>query len=254
MVRKTDPSLDPERGLIVSCFGKKRSGKSVMGSFLARSYPHDLLVIDIAGDDGPFGKDVIEVDGHADDGTLPSSWPEWRRQYTDSGHPIKMTTRYVPDTGNEERMLRDIDHMVGLVMAKGSTAVLIHEVGHAAPVKRVPPNMRRLLMHNRHRKVTAIFCGPRPMDIDPLVLGQSDMVYTFELPVVQDRQKVAQTIGWDVQDFSDAVLALGPHEHLLFDANMPKPQDGEDDRRLVSCGALPEGAYKSTQRWIHGTA
>lgn len=232
-------------GRIISCFGKKRSGKSIMGMLLFQSYPGDRIVIDVAGDDGPMGKDVHLLKG--DVTNLPRRWPEYLREDKE-----QITLRYVPDPGSATR-LEDVDAIIGLALTHGNCAVLIHETNYVAPAGRVPPHMNRLLHQNRHRHVTAILCDPRPLTVDALVLAQSDLVYIFEVNVVQDREKIAKTIGWSVRDFSDDVEELGAHEYLRFDSNQPKPApDDEHDYRLVHFSALPADVVAKTKRWAHG--
>ncbi|WP_344314066.1 hypothetical protein [Fodinicola feengrottensis] len=232
-------------GRIISCFGKKRSGKSIMGTLLFRSYPGDRIVIDVAGDDGPMGPDVVDLKGTVVD--LPRRWPESKRKDKE-----RMTLRYVPDPGSPTR-LEDVDAVVALALSHGDCALLIHEVNYVAPSGRVPAHMSRLLHQNRHRNVTAILCDPRPITVDALVLAQSDVVYVFEMNVVQDRERIAQTIGWNTKDFAEGVTDLGPHEYLRYDANQPKPASDDDpDYRLVHFPALPEDVAKQTYDWAHG--
>jgi hypothetical protein len=205
-------------------------------------------VLDIAGDDGPDGPDIIEL--HGDVETLPRRWPERMR---DEGKP--MTLRYVPDPGSPTQA-EDMDAVVGLALAhgrnlkdrhKGGCALLIHEIGVLTPVHQTRPNMRRALMHNRHNGLTLIMCGPRPQVIDPLVVAQSDVIYTFELMNPDDRERLAKSMGWHPSDFAAAVEDLGPHEYLRFDANELKPKDGEPDRRLVHFPALPADVVRSVE-------
>jgi hypothetical protein len=238
-------ALDPSKGTIILCTGKKGSGKSKMGLLHFRGYPGDRVVIDVAGDDGPMGPDVIDLSGTVAD--LPSRWPEHLRK--DDKRP--MTLRYVPDAGSPT-FLEDMDRITGLVMAHGDCALLVHEIGRAAPAGQTPPHMRALLQHNRHRRVTAIFCGPRPQTIDPLVLGQADLVYVFETRVARDRQRIAETVGWNVRDFSDALDELGPHEYLRYDANEAPPAPGDKDLRLVHLDALPADVVAEVTRWSLG--
>lgn len=238
-------TLDPSKGTIILCTGKKGSGKSKLGLLHFRGYPGDRVVIDVAGDDGPMGPDVVELRGPVDE--LPAKWPEHLRK--DDKRP--MTIRYVPDAASPT-FLEDMDRITGLVMAHGNCALMVHEIGRVAPAGRTPPHMRALLQHNRHRQVTAIFCGPRPMTVDPLVLGQADLVYIFETNVQRDRQRLAETINWNVRDFSDALDELGPHEYLRYDNNEPKPQPGDTDLRLVHLDALPEDVVAEVTRWAQG--
>lgn len=233
-------------GRIISCIGKKRSGKSVLALMLFRAYPRDRIVIDVARDDGPMGPGIIELTGRVDD--LPRSWPEHRRE---DGKP--MTLRYVPDPGSATEQ-EDMDAVVGLAMHHGNCCVLIHEIGRLARSNRTPPHMRRLLNHNRHSKVTAIFCGPRPITIDPLVIAQSDLVFTFDVPNRNDRDRIAENIGWDKDAFSEGVSSLKRHEYLRYDANEEKPDDEDPeaaDVRLVHFPALPEESVKATLEWAH---
>lgn len=249
--------LEPSTHAIISCFGKKESGKTVMTLLLASTWPYDMVVIDVAGDDGPEPRkqgtgthDIHELRGTVDD--LPRSWPEHLR----SDPPRPMILLYRPDAGSSTE-LEDMDAMVGLAYSHSTkekpAMLVIHEIGRVAPANRTPPHMRRVLNHNRHHGLTAAFAGPRPKTIDPLVIAQSDLVYTFELNNPGDRQRVAENIGWTPSDFDAAVHGLGLHEYLRFDGREPKPeQDGDDDHRLVHYPALPEDVVAQVQRWAAG--
>ena len=237
-------------GRIIFCCGKKKSGKSILAKMIATSYPGDLLVVDVAGNDGPMGPDVITVRGTVD--TLPTTWPEERRP--DDGR--RMILRYVPDTGSKTAR-EDVDHMVGLIRdqanrryKKGRTGacLLIHEIGIVAPKNRTAPHMMRVLMQNRHDHLTVIAAGPRPKEIDPLVLAQADIVYIFETRNPDDRKRLADAVGWDPKDIDAAVFRLGPHEYLRFDANEEQPAEGQRDMRLVHFPALPDDVVKEVQR------
>jgi hypothetical protein len=240
--------LDPAAGRVVTCLGKKGSGKSVMALMLFREYPYDRVVIDVAGDDGPMpapgDQDVVELSGSVDE--LPARWPEHLRH-----DERRMTIRYVPDPGSPT-YLEDMDHLVGLAMAHGRCALLVHEMGVLAPSGKVQPHTARFLRFGRHRKVTGFFCAPRTLTMDPLVLGQSDVLFVFELQTRPDRERIAGTIGWDIRDFDADVLALGQHEFLIYDANAPKPEPGQEDVRLLSCPALPQDDVRDVLRWSRG--
>lgn len=237
--------IDPARGAIITCIGKKGSGKSVMGLLYFRAYPGDKIVIDVAGDDGPIGDDVILLQGTVND--LPKRLPQMRR---DGDKPL--IWRYAPDPGSDT-FIQDVDAVVGMVINHGQCCILVHEIGVVAPAGRTPPNMRRLLMHSRHNGAkTGIFCGPRPQDIDRLVKQQADLLYTFDLQGDDDRVSIAKDIGWNPREFSAAIHALGPFEHALFDANVTKPTDGSPDTRLQIHEALPKDVADSVIKWAKG--
>jgi len=182
---------------------------------------------------------------------LPASWPEYMRN---GKRP--MILRYVPDPGSPTE-LEDMDAVVGLAYGHSSpdrpAMVVIHEIGRVAPAGRTQPHMRRLLNHSRHRALTAVFCGPRPVTVDPLVVAQCDLVYTFELNQPADRKRIAENIGWDPSDFDAAVHDLGLHEYLRYDAREPKPEaEGDDDFRLMHFPALPADVVDQVKAWAAG--
>lgn len=242
--------IDPARGVIITCVGKKRTGKSIMALLYFRSYPGDRIVIDVAGDDGPTGPEVIQLKGTVDE--LPTRWPEHLRRVDDANRPLPMTLRYVPDPGSPT-VTEDMDACVGLAMSHGDCAVLVHEMGRLARSGRVPPHTLRLLQHNRHRRVTGIFAAPRTKTMDPLVVSQADLLYVFTLPSPYDRAMVAENIGWPPADFDAAVHALRGHEHLRYDDNWPAPEDeNQEDLRLMHCEALPADVVAELKRWAEG--
>lgn len=240
-----DGSIDPSAGAVIVCVGKKGSGKSVMGLGYAKAYPGDRLIIDVAGDDGPVGDDVWELRGRADE--LPTKWPDWKR---DGDKP--MTLRYVPDAGSNT-FLADVDTALGIGIDRGECLVLVHEMSRVFPSGRPLPNAQRLLQHGRHQGATTLVaCGPRSQGIDRLLLQQADLIYVFELQGKDDRDTIADNIGWDKRDFDAAVKRLGRYEHLLFDANVPAPLGDELDTRLRHMDALPAKEVDAIKRWAAG--
>lgn len=227
--------LDPRRSNFVSIFGKKGEGKSTLARRLFDAYPFDRAVIDYHHDvvSGP-GRpaDLIEV--HP---PLPDRWPAGGAGVALPGlDQHRSTIAFAPDSGRPE-YVDDMDRFVGIAYRHGRelpprpVLLWVDEIGELAPVGQTQPNMRRTLQLGRHRRMTLIMCGPRPIDIDPLVLQQSDFVYVFKLPNPADRRRVADTIGWDPKEFSAAVHALGDFEYLRYDG-----------RELVHLPPLPNGA------------
>ena len=228
-----------------------------MGLLFASSWPYDMVVLDVAGDDGPMPRklgtgthDVHELTGTVAD--LPRKWPEYLR----SEPPRPMILRYVPDPGSPTE-LEDMDAVTGLAFNHSSKErpcmLLVHEIGRVAPAGRTPAHMRRVVNHSRHHGLTMVCCGPRPITVEPLVIAQSDLVYIFELNNDDDRERVAKNIGWRRQELDAAVHDLGLHEYLLFDARVPKPANEDDeDLRLVHYPALPEEIVNDVKRWAAG--
>lgn len=246
--------IDPEAGRILDFLGKKGSGKSIFAMFYAMHFPGDVVVIDVAGDDGPVGPDVVTVTGRTGDPHFPPGWPEASRLYVD-GHAQRMIVRYIPDPGSET-FLGDCDAIVGMAMDHGRRvgrcALLVHEIGVIAPANRTQPHMRRFLMANRHAHVTGFLCGPKSMAMDTLVLAQADLIYVFELKGIADRQRIAESIGWNVREFADAVHQLGPHEYLRYDNNELQPEPGAPDPRLLHFPPLPRSTVDAVLAWKTG--
>lgn len=249
--------LEPGAAALIGCFGRKGSGKSVMADLFLYGWPYDAVVVDVAGDDGPAPRinrgthDVRALYGSVEE--LPHTWPEHLRH-----EQRPMILVYRPDAGSATE-LEDMDHVVGLAYQHSDNPrpcmLVVHEVGRVAPANRTPPHMRRVLNHSRHRRLTAVFAGPRPQTIDPLVLAQLDLCYVFELPNPSDQRRIAESIGWDPQDFAAYVDNLGPHEYLRHDAREPKPTEGEQDLRLTHWDALPAdvaGPGGELARWRAG--
>ena len=236
--------IDPSRGVLMVGLGKKRSGKSKMMLLWFESYPYDRVVIDINGTDGPH-RDVIELTGTVD--TLPSKWPEELREHDEQGRPKRMTLRYHPDMGSPT-FLEDVDAVIGMAYRTGRVCILIHETGLIAKSSKTPPHMLRLLQSNRHRQITGLFAAPRPKTMNSLVLTQADLVYVFDLPNRDDRDTVADAIGWDREDFSLAVAELPRHGYLRADTNADRPAEGEEDERLVSVEPLPADVVAQLDR------
>jgi hypothetical protein len=247
--------LEPSAAAIIMIIGRKGSGKSVLANSFGRAWPYDMVVIDVAGDDGPDPRprdkpgthDVHVLTGPVDE--LPAKWPEHLRR-----DKRPMILRYIPDAGSPTEA-EDMDHMVGLAYNHSSAdrpaMLLIHEIGRVAPAGRTQPHMRRVLNHSRHRALTVVAAGPRTITVDPLMISQADLVYVFDLNQPADRQRVAENIGWDPKEFSDFVNELGRYEHLRYDAREPKPEPGETDWRLVHLDPLPEDEVRRALAWAH---
>lgn len=250
--------LDTSKGMILVFQGKKRSGKSLLALYWFMSFPGDKAVIDIAKDDGPVGPGVYEITGTVAD--MEREWPEHARP----GDGIPMIVRYKPDA-NSPTFYEDVDAFIGMVMAHSTkekpVMILIHEMGVVAKANRTKPHARAMLMHNRHAGLNCLFCQPRAMDVEPLVLAQADLVFTFEMPNEDDRKRTASTLGIPLVDVTEELHDLGPNEYTRFDANLNKPEpappgvdvdvweQSHPDYRFIVCKALPPDVVAKVQAW-----
>lgn len=207
--------LDPDTPTIVSIFGRKRSGKSVLASRLWRTYPFDRVCIDPAGDadvgreDDP--QDPIRViHGTGDD--IPTRFP------TDPDGK-RMSVRYEGDVGSATYQ-DDLDRAVaiGLFHPRKRCLMWVDEVGDLTTGNKTPPNFRRALHKSRHYGLSMLMCGPRPMDVNRLVVSQADLLYVFDLPIPEDRERIAKTIGYDPREFDEIILGLPLHGFVQWDA------------------------------------
>lgn len=199
--------LDPRRSAYVGIFGRKNSGKSFLASRFFAQYPFDKIVVDPSGD----------AEGVDDAEELTAPLPA-RLPRGEAGRP--RTWRFVPDAGAPD-FRDDLDRVIGLALhhPRGRCALWLDELNLVSPSpNQTGPNMRRALYMGRHHGLTLYACGPRPMNIDPLVLSQSDYVAVFHLPNPADRARVASAIGIPPKEFDAWHAQIGEREFLWYDA------------------------------------
>lgn len=217
--------LDPTKPLIVSSWGMKGSGKSVLSRWVYTGYPGDKLAIDVNGHAAP-GPDAERIR------ELPKRWPT--QTLLPGERPRRRNLHYVADPGSHT-YADDLDRAVGTALFPKDHRVMVWagEVGELMPNGRPGPHMRRLLQQNRHHRVSALFDGPRPMFVDPLVLAQSDYVAIFRLPNPKDRSRIAENIGFPPASFDrecHETWRRGKHWFLLWSTEASK---------LFRCPPLP---------------
>lgn len=199
--------LDPGRANHVFCCGRKGSGKSVLAELLWRSYPYDRLVIDPTGDVDA-GDDAVDLEM-----PLPTRWPaQLAAAFTGGDDRRRQTLRFVPDPG-ASTYIDDMDRAVGIGFGHGRHLLWVDEVGELTSANKTPPAMRRWLHQSRHRRGSGLFCGPRPIDINPLVISQADYVATFDLPNPADRKRVADVCGIQLGVFEAALAKATSKSH-----------------------------------------
>ncbi len=204
---------DPRKSTFLFATGKKGEGKSHWCRAWWDAYPLDRLLIDPTGD--------VRADLRAEGEDVSVLAPDVVPVRFPRGEHQRVTVVYVPDMGSPTSQ-DDMDRVVGLALDSKDHPVLlwIDEVGRiCTSAQSTPPNMRRLLHHGRHHGVTFLGAGPRPIDIDPLVINQADIVAAFRLPNPADRKRVADNIGVDPAEFGRLNLShcrSGTHQYLQY--------------------------------------
>lgn len=218
-----DLQLDPSRAHHITLLGRKGSGKSFLAKRFWESYPYDRLVIDPTGDvdAGEGTQNLTEP--------LPTRWPIAPTEE-------RTTLRYKADPGSA--MYRDeLDRAVGLAFTHARCLLWVDEVGELTRANDTPPHFRRALHQSRHRRLSLLLCGPRPVDVNPLVISQADYLATFDLPNPNDRKRVADNIGIDLGALEAHLAEVDPkHGYLWWDAR---------NRELMVMPPLPAKAPRT---------
>lgn len=215
--------------LVISAWGKKGRGKSYFNRRIFRSYPGDKIAIDINGNADP-GPDAEKI-------TLPEGTaPRWPEKVRLPGEEKRSRTLHFVAKPHSATFHDDLDRAVGLALFPQAHRVCLWagEVGELTPHTNSGPHMRTVLMQNRHFNVDCLFDGPRPADVDKLVLGQSDLIAVFFLPDEDDRKRIAKQCGIPVRDFEREcreVWRRGKHHFLLWHT---------DSETLFRCPPLPD--------------
>lgn len=212
-----DEALNDGKPKIISAWGRAGSGKSVFNRRLYQSWPGHKLAIDVNGHAEP-GEDAERIGREQ----LTRAWPKPPM----GERPRPRNLHFEADPGSAT-YVDDLDRAVGMTLFPKDQPTMLWagEVGEMMPNGRTGPHMRRLLMQNRHHRVTALFDGPRPMYVNPLVLAQSSLVAIFHLPNPRDRQRVAESIGYPAQRFNaecEETVRRGPYWFLLWHADAHK--------------------------------
>jgi hypothetical protein len=189
--------FDARKGGFLASFGPKGTGKSELSYRLFASYPYDALLLDVTGDvdpqhklTEPLPRPLLEAAGtlldylaQLDDGGASLEDPAAVAELTGRVHAAwhddatnrPRRYRYVPNLLRKDWLTR-LDAVLGLAYLHGRCCVFADEIGVIAPAGRTPPFMRAVLHMGRHRALSMLMPGPRPAGLDPLVLGQADVV------------------------------------------------------------------------------
>jgi hypothetical protein len=219
--------LDPAKPWIVSAWGKKGSGKSYLNRRLYRSFVGDKLALDVNGNAAP-GPDAERLTL-----PLPAKWPAHAPALGEPRRPRNLWFHANPSAATYRL---DLDRALAIALFPQEHRVLLWagEVGELTPHSTSSPHMKLLLMQNRHYNVSGLFDAPRPMNVDPLVLAQSDLVAVFRLPNPADRERIAKSCGIPPREFDTEcreVWGRGPRWFLLWH---------EESETLYRCAPLPD--------------
>jgi hypothetical protein len=223
--------LDPTRCMIALFVGAKESGKSDAASRLYGSWPLDKFCIDLTKD-----AKVASPTGPKPQ-LLTPPFPDRLPDRGDDGLPLNIVVQ--PDL-KSDTYRDDIDRAVALNLYPRDKPVLgwYDEIGEITPgAQSAGPHMRVLLMQSRHYKASALFCGPRPVNIPRLCRAQADLTFVFELPEEDDRKTLAATMGYPSARFEaecHETWRRGPFWFLLYDRRA---------KTLWRCPPLPRSPY-----------
>jgi energy-coupling factor transporter ATP-binding protein EcfA2 len=223
----TEPSesliLDPDKGAFVAIFGRKGSGKSELAKSYFRAYPYDRVVIDANGDVDPAGEYTVAV------GPGDFDWPtleEWAtRRRDDPELPPWPSLRYEIDYTDDAlvpgtripQWLFQADQVVKKASLLGRpVCIWLDEIGELAPAGRCPGNIRQALHKGRHWQATLLMAGPRPVDVEVLVLSQADLACLFELPHELDRQRIAAHLAIPINELGPLLDNLETYGYMVF--------------------------------------
>lgn len=178
--------LNPAKGAFISSFGPKGFGKSEFITRYTIAYPYNGLLMDLTGDVDPghtFTRPISQelyylamelegLKGQSLEG-LAEFRAKVRAAWMPEGRPVKY--RYMPQF-HQDGWLERSDLFIGLAYLCGRVFIHLDEIDDEAPVNNTPRWTRLALRLGRHEELSMGMAGPRPSEISPLVLNQSDLV------------------------------------------------------------------------------
>lgn len=212
----------------VTFLGKRQWGKSHAARLYFDAYPFDRVVFDPNNDIAPEA-DWITIRRVPED--LATTGLEKREEalpLTSGTDPARVTVHYVPIL-SDPHWREDLDRLLLAVFEHQWVCLWIDEVVKVAKANQTLPSMDLILHQFAHQHLVVLLCGPRPVDIDPLVITQADLLYLYRLRGVQDRRRLAELLGVDLSEL-DVLMTLEPYNFLLH-------RDAFDD--LVLMPPLP---------------
>lgn len=212
--------LDPDKGAYVASFGPKGTGKSELITRLFARYPYNGLLIDYARDvdpnyrftepmPGPLHALARELGsmGDVDPSSLGGFVERLREAWRGEGSKRFHKYRYVPNFVAKD-WLDQTDNYIGLAYLLERCAVELDEINEEAPVGRTPRWTRAMLRVGRHQRCSMLMAGPRPADLDPMVLNQADVVTIHGQLHELDVNRMAKQLHLSDREMMDAIRNL----------------------------------------------
>lgn len=196
--------LNPNKGAYISSFGPKGKGKSEFITRYTIAYPFNALLIDMTEDvdprhefTKPFSQELHYLAAEMDDlktrslGAMDDFIAKVRAAWSPEGRPEKY--RIVPQF-HQDKWLEKSDTYIGLAYLVGKVFIHMDEIDDEAPATGTPRWTRLALRLGRHRQLSMGMAGPRPAEISPLVLNQSDLVTVHGQLHELDVQRMAKQL------------------------------------------------------------
>lgn len=215
---------------VVTCLGKRQWGKSHGARMYFDAYGHDRIVFDANNDITP-GSDWLTIrhvpEDPAELGLETREREEAQPRWPDGEIP-RVTIHYVPVL-SDKHWRDELDRLLLYGFDHQWCCIWIDEVVKAAAANQTLPSMELVLHQFGHQHLVLLICGPRPVGIDPLCITQADLLYLYRMRGIQDRKRLAELLGVDLEEL-DVLMTLEPYHFVLH-------RDAHDD--LVLMPPLP---------------
>jgi energy-coupling factor transporter ATP-binding protein EcfA2 len=180
----------------VILLGRSNSGKSQLARAIFVAAKGPKLIVD------PQGSETTRVPGAV-------TFRDPRRP------PDAAVRRFVPIDPAD---LDAYDEVYRWVLLRSYPSyVWCDEAGDVFPVRRTPPNARRLLTHGRKRQIGHVATHTRPRELDPNLIAQAAHVVVFQLPNPADRRHVADVAGVEPARLDELLGELPPFGYVWHD-------------------------------------
>lgn len=190
----------------IAIFGRTGTGKSVLAHFLFRTLP-----VRLPTDSNPkaFWRIAIDITDSIVDDSLTFSDPN------DIPWGESASLRFLPT--DIRSLTQDVDDLYTNAFFHGSCWLWLDEANEVSSAHATIPGLRKVLLQGRKEQVGNCAVTPRPVDINKSIITQSEHLFLFPLTDVDDRNRVAKSIGMDPDTFDQVMGSLPPFGYLWFD-------------------------------------